>query len=102
MKKYSAIITALCLGVFALGSITPLRAAGVNDALPAKEVTQEDAAKKYPPPKNLGHYPEGVSTSTTTGGFFQSPYSSRVYDCRKVKKGTLLLDDSVNKIFVRP
>jgi hypothetical protein len=98
MKKYSAIVCALCLGLFALAST----ARAGNDALPAKEVTQEEAAKKYPPPKNMGHYPEGVATSTTSGGFFQSPYSSRVYDCRKVKKGTLLLDDSVNKVFVRP
>lgn len=101
MKKYSALITAICLGVFALGPITTLRA-GVGDALPAKEVSNEEAAKKYPPPQGKTVYPPGIATSTTTGGFFQSPYSSRVYDCRKVKKGTLVLDEPMNKVFVRP
>lgn len=100
MKKYSALLTALCLSVLALGTITP--ALGAGDAQIPKEISNEEAAKNYPPPKGKTTYPEGISTSTTTGGFFQSPYSSRVYDCRKVKKKVLVLDESVNKVFIRP
>lgn len=101
MKKYSALLTALVLGLFTLATITPLRAAGGADAQPPKEISKEEAVKKYPP-ANGKSYPEAISTSTTTGGFFQSPYSSKVFDCRKVKKGAYLLDDSVNKVFLRP
>lgn len=101
MKKYSAIILALVLGLSALGSLSAVYAAGGGDAIIAQQVTNEDAAKKYPPPAGKS-YPEGISTSTTTGGFFQSPYSGKTYDCRKVKKKALVLDASVNKVFIRP
>src|SRR4051812_4523597 len=104
MKKYSALLTAVCLSVLALGTITPVRA-GLDDAQPATEVTKEEAAKKYPPPAGKS-YPQGLpsfnANTSTGGGFFKSPYSSAVYDCRKVSVGALLLDKSVNKVFVRP
>lgn len=103
MRKYSALISAIVLGIFVAGPIATLRAAG-NADLPV-EVTKEEAAKKYPPPAGK-NYPDGIPSETantgTGGGFFKSPYSSRTYDCRKVKAGTLLLDKSVNKVFVRP
>jgi hypothetical protein len=70
-------------------------------------VTPEEAAKKYP--QNGKAYPNGMDAqlandigSATHSGFIKSPYSSRVYDCRKIGKGTLLLDDSAKKVFVRP
>lgn len=71
-------------------------------------VTAEEAAKKYPPPSGKS-YPNGMDEQVLKGsgtaahsGFIKSPYSSRVYDCRKVGAGTLLLDDAVKKVFVRP
>lgn len=95
---YFRILSALVLGLFVLS--TPLRVSG-QTPLTAVVVTPEDAAKKYPPPK--GGYPEGMATKTSTGGFFASPYSSsRVYDCRKIKKGAFVLDESAKKVFVRP
>src|ERR1700682_3960941 len=104
MRKYSAIISAVVLAIFVAGPISAIRAAGGSAELPV-EVTKEEAAKKYPPPAGKS-YPEGLPSeaaqSSTGGGFFKSPYSSRVYDCRKVKTGVLLLDKSVNKVFVRP
>lgn len=104
MRKYSAFISAIVLAIFIAGPISSLRAAG-GAAEPAVEVTKEEAAKKYPPPAGK-NYPDGLPSEAantgTGGGFFKSPYSSRMYDCRKVKAGTLLLDKSVNKVFVRP
>src|SRR4051812_49702989 len=53
-------------------------------------VTPEEAAKKYPPP-NGKSYPNGMDQQLLTApgtaahsGFIKSPYSSRVYDCRKI------------------
>ena len=86
MKKYSAFISALILGFFVLSSINPVRAAGGSDTIIAEEISKEDAAKNYPPDKGKS-YPEGAAASTSTGGFFQSPYSGKVFDCRKVKRG---------------
>jgi hypothetical protein len=106
MRKYSAIISAVVLGFFVLGSVASVSAAGgVSDAKPAVQVTPEEAAKKYPPPSGK-KYPEGIPSETantsTGGGFFRSPYSSNMYDCRKIPSGALLLDKSVNKVFIRP
>jgi hypothetical protein len=71
-------------------------------------VSPEEAAKKYPPP-NGKSYPNGMDAqqasdigSAAKSGFIKSPYSSRAYDCRKIGKGTLLLDDAAKKVFVRP
>lgn len=105
MRKYSAFISLIILAIFVAGPISALRAAGAGDIQLPVEVTPEEAAKKYPPPAGKS-YPEGLpaefAQTSTGGGFFKSPYSSRVYDCRKVKSGVLLLDKSVNKVFVRP
>src|ERR1700730_6708148 len=105
MRKYSAFISVVVLTVFVAGPISTLRAAGGADMQLPTEVTPEEAAKKYPLPAGK-KYPDGlpseISQSSTGGGFFKSPYSSKVYDCRKVKPGVLLLDKSVNKVFVRP
>lgn len=96
--NYLKVLTAVVLGLFVLGASMDVDA---QTPLTAKEITPEEAAKKYPAPK--GGYPEGEATKTTTGGFFASPYgASRVYDCRKIKKGALILDESANKVFLRP
>jgi hypothetical protein len=102
MKKYSAILSAIVLGLFALGTIGSVSAAGGADTKAPKEITKEEAAKNYPPPQGKNSYPPGVPAATSTGGFIQSPYSSNVYDCRKVKHGAFLLDESVKKVFVKP
>lgn len=69
-----------------------------------KKISAEEAAKKYPPPQGKS-YPPGEMTSAADGGtpgFIKSPYSSRVYDCRELGRGTLLLDEGAKKVFVRP
>jgi hypothetical protein len=102
MKRYLALVLAIVLG-FSLLSPVSVRAQGFGtaNALPAKEVTQEEAAKNYPPPKGQS-YPQGIPIPTNKGGWFQSPYSGRVYDLKKVKKGTLVLDEPAKKVFLRP
>ena len=87
------------IGCITLAPLAKVYALG--EAQKAVEVTPEEAAKKYPPP-NGKEYPVGINTATTTGGFCQSPYSSRVYDTRKMKHGALILDEGVNKVFRKP
>lgn len=72
-------------------------------------VSPEEAAKKYPPPNGKKSYPPGMDAqlandigSAQHSGFIKSPYSSRIYDCRKIGSGTLLLDDAAKKVFTRP
>lgn len=72
-------------------------------------VVSPEEAKKYPPPNGKTTYPNGMDEqvlkapgTAAHSGFIKSPYSSRVYDCRKIGAGTLLLDDAVKKVFVRP
>ena len=87
-----------------IGCITLVPVAKVyalGEAQKAVEVTPEEAAQKYPMPKGK-EYPLGINTATTTGGFCQSPYSARVYDTRKMKHGTLILDEGAKKLFRKP
>jgi hypothetical protein len=99
MKKYLALVSALMIGCITLIPVAKVYALG--EAPKAVEVTPEEAAKKYPMP-NGKDYPQGINTATTTGGFVQSPYSSRVYDSRKMKHGALILDEGANKVFRKP
>lgn len=100
MKTYLALVSALLVTSLTLAPLTKVYALG--EAQKAVEVTPEDAAKKYPLPPNMKDYPPGINTATTTGGFVQSPYSSRVYDTRKMKHGALILDEGANKVFRKP
>ena len=102
MKKYLALVSALLVTSLTLAPLTKVYALG--DAEKAVEVTPEDAAKKYPMPAGKD-YPPGINANThsaTASGFVQSPYSSRVYDCRKVKHGGLVLDEGAKKVFRKP
>jgi hypothetical protein len=99
MKKYLALVSALMVASLTLAPLTKVYALG--EAEKAVEVTPDDAAKKYPLPQGKD-YPPGINTSTTTGGFVQSPYSARIYDTRKMKHGALILDEGVNKLFRKP
>ena len=102
MKRYLSFISALMIGCITLAPVAKVYALG--DAQKAVEVTPEDAAKKYPMPAGKD-YPPGINANThsaTASGFVQSPYSSRVYDCRKMKHGTLVLDEGANKLFRKP
>jgi hypothetical protein len=102
MKKYLALVSVLLVASLTLAPLTKVYALG--EAQKAVEVTPEDAAKKYPMP-NGKDYPVGINANThsaTASGFVQSPYSARVYDARKMKHGTLILDEGANKLFRKP
>jgi hypothetical protein len=102
MKKYLALVSVLLVASLTLAPLTKVYALG--EAAKAVEVTAEDAAKKYPMPAGKD-YPAGINANThsaTASGFVQSPYSSRVYDCRKMKHGTLVLDEGAKKVFRKP
>jgi len=67
----------------------------------AKQITPEEAAKKYPA-KN-GKYPMGERDPHKPDGVVNSPYPPRTeFDCSNVPHGGLVLDTHVNKVFVRP
>jgi hypothetical protein len=102
MKKYLLFMSALVIGCLTLAPVVKVYALG--DAQPAVVITAEDAAKKYPMPAGKD-YPVGVNANThsaTASGFVQSPYSARVYDCRKLAHGTLILDEGAKKLFRKP
>jgi hypothetical protein len=113
MKTYSKLVAALILGCFALVPLANTWAQDTRNAKEPKVISKEEAAKKYPP-ANGKSYPPGSDLTVMNGGatgggswgYIKSPYSSNVYDCRKGKSkahvGDLILDESVNKVFVRP
>jgi hypothetical protein len=69
----------------------------------ATRITPEEAAKKYPPP-NGKNYPPGDANYNYSHkpGYIRSPYSSSIYDCKGIPKGSLILDTRVNKVFAKP
>jgi hypothetical protein len=102
MKKYLALVSALLVASVTLAPLSTVYALGEEPK--AVVVTPEDAAKKYPLPPGKD-YPAGINAnahSATASGFVQSPYSSRVYDCRKLGHGTLILDEGAKKLFRKP
>ena len=103
MKRYLSLVSALLVASVTLAPLTKLYALGEEPK--AVVVTPEEAAKKYPLPNNMKDYPSGINAnkgSATSSGFVQSPYSSRVYDARKLGHGTLILDEGAKKIFRKP
>ena len=109
MKKHSIVSAAIAASLLIFGSLTVGHAIAGPPPREAKVITADEAAKKYPPPNGQKSYPAGMDAgvaddigSATHTGFVKSPYSTRVYDCRKVAHGALVLDDGANKVFVRP
>ena len=103
MKKCLALASALLFVSLVLAPLTKVYAVG-EEPQKAVVVTPEDAAKKYPLPAGKD-YPPGINANThsaTSSGFVQSPYSSRIYDCRHMGHGTLILDEGVKKLFRKP
>ncbi len=95
--NYFRILSTLVISLFVISAT--VRA--IDEAIEAKQVSKEEAAKKYPPPPK--GYPVGIVYGSGTPGFFQSPYSgTKIYDCRSLPKGALVLDKYANKVFVRP
>src|SRR5947209_5112348 len=99
MKKHSVLITLVATGLCLFGNVGLRQAMADPPPREAKIVTQEEATKKYPPP-NGKKYPAGIDAqlandigSAAHSGFIKSPYSTRVYDCRKIGSGTLILDE---------
>lgn len=86
-----------------LAPLTRVYAVG-EEPQKAVVVTPEEAAKKYPMPGGKD-YPPGINAnahSATSSGFVQSPYSARIYDCRHMGHGTLILDEGAKKVFKKP
>jgi hypothetical protein len=101
MKKNSLkIISAVVLGLFAISTTVraiPPRA----EVIEAKQITKEEAEKKYPPPK--GGYPSGERDPHQASGQVSSPYPPhKQFDCSKIQHGALVLDTYASKVFVRP
>jgi hypothetical protein len=72
-----------------------------SGSIAAKQITPEEAAKKYPAPK--GKYPMGERDPHKADGVVTSPYPPRTdFDCSQIPHGGLVLDTHVNKVFVRP
>lgn len=111
MKKYLGLVSALVVAAVVFSPCLRVFAQDTRSAKDPKIISKEEAAKKYPP-QNGKPYPPGSdlavlsggATGGSTWGYIKSPYSSNVYDCRRGKAhvGDLILDESVNKVFVRP
>jgi hypothetical protein len=77
------------------------QAQGSGGALVATQITPQEAAKKYPAPKN--GYPMGERDPHKMSGLVNSPYPPHTeFDCSKVPHNGLVVDTRVNKVFVRP
>ena len=77
------------------------QAQGSGGAIVAKQITPEEAAKKYPAAK--GKYPMGERDPHKSSGLVNSPYPPHTeFDCSQVPHNGLVLDTRVNKVFVRP
>ena len=110
------IISALAIGVFALGTTlyaqqgshaTDTRIGSIRHdksdkaAAEAKAITKAEAEKKYP--IKGGAYPTGDRDTHDPAGIIRSPYPpNEKYDCSKIAHGGLVLDTKANKVFVRP
>jgi hypothetical protein len=104
-KKILAIVPAVVFGLVVLNS-SILGQEGTANTVVAKAITQEEAAKKYPPgPKGyLSGQPQFTRSATASGGFYKSPYSNKIYDCREIKSGQLVLDTYARppQVFIKP
>lgn len=107
MKKHSfAFITAFLLGLLIVAS--PVMAQFGQAPADAKEISAQEAAKSYPPPKS--GYPVGELTAGK--GIVKSPYSPHKSFAThyfgkdgkevSVKRGALILDPGSKQLFVNP
>ena len=74
-------------------------AAGAAAGALVGRAVQEDQAARYGPPPP-GGYP--FARWAGTPGFYQSPYTGRVYDLRGVPRGGLTRDIDTGRLFRRP
>jgi len=108
MKKHLNRVSVLILAVFwllSVGTASGQTESTTNSKIP-QVISKEEAAKKYPPP-NGKSYPAAMPVPTSTGGFYRSPYTNVIYDCRKKScpqcgSGVLVLDATANKVFRIP
>jgi hypothetical protein len=71
----------------------------------AKEISKEEAAKNYPPPR--GGYPMAETTQGPNTGmsttFISSPYPPHhKFDTTGINRGALILDPHAKHVFVKP
>jgi hypothetical protein len=101
----AAVLTLFVFGTTVCGQVFD-SAVGGGKVIEAKQISKEEAAKKYPPPKG-GGYPTGDRDPHASGSrsatIVTSPYPPhQAFECSKVPHGGLVLDTHVNKVFVRP
>lgn len=103
-KTMKRTLYALTAAFLTLSTLSQTVRAQVDSApvMEATAISREDAMKKYPPPR--GGYPvaEMNTTAESTAGIYKSPYSSRRFDCRQIKKNQLVLDPFAKKVFALP
>jgi hypothetical protein len=104
--KSLKVMTAVVAGLFVLGTTVwaqgPLGAGTTHNVIVGKAITKVEAEKKYPPTKG-GGYPTGERDPHDPSGVVASPYPPhQKFDCSKIAHGALVLDTTVNKVFVRP
>lgn len=100
-KSFLALVTALAMGLTSISLTRPATAQMNAPVITAKAIPKEEAEKKYPP-ANGRSYPVADRAERGTPGFFKSPYTGRLYDCRDLNHGDLILDETAKKVFVRP
>ncbi len=102
--NFLKIMSAVVAGLFVLA--TTVYAQGIDSRTTrppteAKAITKAEAEKKYPPPSS--GYPTAERDPHERSGLVASPYPPhQKFDCAKIPHGGLVLDTTVNKVFVRP
>jgi len=102
-KNWFTLFISLIIGLSGLTLAETAAAQMAAPAVPATPISQQDAMKKYPPPP--GGYPVAERARMGQGqtpGIYQSPYSSRRFDCREIKANELVLDPFAKKVFRLP
>ncbi len=84
---------------------TGSKVVALNGITPAQEISKEEAAKNYPPPRS--GYPLAENTQGTNTGFSQtvitSPYPPHhKFDTAGINRGSLILDTYAKHVFVKP
>ena len=102
-KNWFTLFAALIMGLSNIPFSKTAAAQVGAPVVPATPISYQEAMKKYPPPPT--GYPVAERARMGQGqtpGIYQSPYSSRRFDCREIKANELVLDPYAKKVFRLP